>query len=275
MNGERHIKNIMEQYQLHSSLTPEVYQQSSSSLSPSIATMVQTKSHMYTNQVASLNEFMENELEEQKKGRSPRKRRSLNDLYYCSACGAGFVHQTHLKIHERTHTGEKPYKCETCGRCFAQKGNLRVHMKIHTGEKDYHCHACDRRFITNAQLVVHMRTHTNPNRKKSYANRKQSSIGGNEISNNLGQIIHVVPNYQEGSFRYIKDDSGNWRNGSSPINSPITDSSKTFDSPQQQASVLTTVEQRDDELFSFPENQNEVLDTNEGGNVVHILPPTI
>ncbi|KFQ56421.1 Zinc finger protein 180, partial [Nestor notabilis] len=36
----------------------------------------------------------------------------------CSECGKSFVRSTHLRTHERTHSGLKPYACGACGKSF-------------------------------------------------------------------------------------------------------------------------------------------------------------
>ena len=78
----------------------------------------------------------------------------------CSYCGSSFSRNSHLQVHLRIHTGDKPFKCEHCGKSFIQNSNLQVHLRTHTGDKPFKCEHCGKSFSRNSHLQVHLRIHT-------------------------------------------------------------------------------------------------------------------
>uniref|UniRef100_A0A4W4HHN9 C2H2-type domain-containing protein n=1 Tax=Electrophorus electricus TaxID=8005 RepID=A0A4W4HHN9_ELEEL len=82
----------------------------------------------------------------------------------CLLCGKTFSRVGNLRIHQRCHTGEKPYGCLHCGRRFSHSGNLQKHKRVHTGERPYRCPQCSKSFCQSSHLKKHQMIHTGRHR---------------------------------------------------------------------------------------------------------------
>jgi uncharacterized Zn-finger protein len=108
--------------------------------------------------------------------------------HVCDVCGRSYAHASLLKIHQRSHTGERPFVCEICGqrfkenclqkhmlvhrqgprpfacadcpKTFSRVSDLQAHVRRHTGEMGYECMQCGRQFRKKNTLERHTRVHT-------------------------------------------------------------------------------------------------------------------
>lgn len=86
-----------------------------------------------------------------------------SDPNECVICHRVLSCQSSLKMHYRTHTGERPYKCKICGRAFSTKGNLKAHYGVHRAntplKMQHSCPICHKKFTNAIVLQQHIRMH--------------------------------------------------------------------------------------------------------------------
>ena len=80
--------------------------------------------------MSSMPVFHEKKIKHERKDKADGSK--TKDLCVCKVCGQSCNYVSHLAIHMRSHTSERPYKCVTCSKAFARKGDLKRHaMTVH------------------------------------------------------------------------------------------------------------------------------------------------
>uniref|UniRef100_A0A8V0XAS8 Uncharacterized protein n=1 Tax=Gallus gallus TaxID=9031 RepID=A0A8V0XAS8_CHICK len=80
--------------------------------------------------------------------------------FKCPRCEKSFKCSSQLDYHERIHSEDRPYKCPECEKGFRSSSNLLIHERIHTGERPFKCSECSKGFKRRSHLVIHQRVHT-------------------------------------------------------------------------------------------------------------------
>lgn len=95
------------------------------------------------------------------------KSHDLVKRYKCEfeGCDKSFIQHHHLENHKTTHNGFSKFLCFKCGKEFRQDCNLKVHLKSHEGEKNagkiFKCsyQDCGKLFHSSSSYRSHKDTH--------------------------------------------------------------------------------------------------------------------
>ena len=112
--------------------------------------------------------------------------------FKCTQCGKCFAQGSTLVGHLRTHADHphKPFKCSDCGKCFARVADFHIHQRIHTGEKPYECDQCGKRFRLNSSLSKHRQVHLPVELRAANAKKNGSTVWNCEYCT----VPQMIPN---------------------------------------------------------------------------------
>ncbi len=77
---------------------------------------------------------------------------------FCDQCGKSFAQRSILHTHVKAvHKNIRPHKCDQCDIVCTTKTGLKMHMRTHTGEKPFSCVVCGKNFSRKGDCKIHQK----------------------------------------------------------------------------------------------------------------------
>lgn len=165
-----------------------------------------------------------------------------NDPNECVICHRVLSCQSSLKMHYRTHTGERPYKCKICGRAFSTKGNLKAHYGVHRAntplKMQHSCPICQKKFTNAVVLQQHIRMHMGGQIPNTPMPENQFEAAAEAMEPSLPEEKPLDTNVFETSMEEHEPELKSEK----PENTPESFPSVTEEQPQNHAATFSSLD---------------------------------
>jgi len=129
--------------------------------------------------------------------------------YICSVCGTRYKYRNKWKYCEDKHKGKFLHECTQCDRKFNDKRKFQIHQRVHTGEKPFMCPICSIRMARLDNLNAHTKK-THGVTWREAEKMTQNTINGEPVFNSDVKPIaeKIIQNSSRPESSFSSTESG-------------------------------------------------------------------